>query len=122
MKKDVIQRNLERLIYSDYEGEKEPIEPMSAWKWNELYRITTQQGIGAWVSDGIRRNNGDFFLNIPPDLRQKFLTLPNGKVPERLARFQLEADRRLGFLQRYSSQSLRAYWEDFLKTVKNIEE
>lgn len=122
MKKDVLQRNLERLIYSDFEGEKEPMEPMSEWKWNKLYKTARQYGIGGWVADGIRCYGDDFFLNMSPALRQKFLELPAEKVPERLDRFQLETDRRQSLRKRFSSYSLRVYLSDLVRTVKNIEE
>lgn len=122
MKKDVILRNLERLIYCNPQGEQEPIEPMSAWKWNKLYQLTTKYHIGPWVADGIRCYEGDFFLNISPALLQKFMELPTEKMPENLDRFQLEVDRKVSMLRRLSKHSLRIYAQDFINTVKSIEE
>jgi hypothetical protein len=122
MKKNVIQRNIERLVYSDFEGKKDPIEPMSEWKWNKIYQLSRQYGIGAWIADGIRCYDGDFFLNIPPNLRQKFMELSGEKNPKNLEKFQLQIDRQSSLLQRFSTHSLRAYTEDFIKTIQNIEE
>jgi len=120
--KNVILRNLERLIYSDYQGDKEPIEPMSRWKWNRLYQLTCEYQVGAWVADGIRCYQDDFFLNIPTDLLQKFLSLPPDKDPERIDKIQLYIDRSTSTLRRFSSRSVRAYLTDVITTVKNIEE
>ena len=122
MKKNVIQRNIERLVYCDFEGKKDPIEPMSEWKWNKIYPLSCQYGIGAWIADGIRCYDGDFFLNIPPSLRQKFLDLSGEKDAKNLEKFQLQIDRQSSLLQRFSTNSLRAYTEDFIKTIQNIEE
>lgn len=122
MKKDVILRNLERLIYCNPQGENEPIEPMSQWKWNKLYQLAAKYGIGPWVADGIRSYEGSFFLNVSPTLRQQFLELPAEKKPENLDRFQLDMDRRVSILRRLSKHSLRIYAHDFINTVKSIEE
>ena len=122
MKKDVILRNLERLIYCNPHGEKEPIEPMTEWKWNRLYQLAGKYNIGTWVADGIRAYEDEFFLNISPTLRQKFLALNTTKDPENLDRFQLDMDRQVSMLRRLSKHSLRVYAQDFINTVKSIEE
>jgi hypothetical protein len=122
MKKDIITRNLERLIYSDYKGEKEPIEPMSEWKWRQLYQLARQYRIGAWVKEGLHNYADDFFLQLSPELQRLFQELPAEKDEESLARFQLHIDRHSSRLARYSSRSLRAYAEDLLRTIRNIEE
>ena len=51
--KDVIQRNIERLLYPDCEGEQERIEPMTEWKWNRLCNIVSEYDIGPWIAEGI---------------------------------------------------------------------
>ena len=122
MKKDVILRNLERLIYCTPQGEKEPIEPMTEWKWNKLYQIASKYNIGPWVAEGIRCYEGEFFLNVSPTLRQKFLALTTSKDAECLDRFQLDMDRKVSMLRRLSRHSLRTYAQDLINTVKSIEE
>lgn len=122
MKKDVIQRNLERLIYSDFAGEKEPIEPMTEWKWRKLYQTARENGIGSWVADGIRRYEEDFFLQMSPTLHQQFLDLPSDKDNERLSKYQLQVDRKASLLRRFSRKSLRTYANDIMQTIQNIEE
>lgn len=62
---DVIQRNFFRLLRSGTFGGNEPVEPMSAWKWNRLYQISLMHGVAALVADGIGRHANDFFLQIP---------------------------------------------------------
>ncbi len=119
---DIIFRNLQRLVFSDEFYGQEAIEPMSEWKWNKIYQLSCQYGIGAWIADGIRCYDGEFFLNIPPNLRQKFMELSGEKDPKNLEKFQLQIDRQSSLLQRFSANSLRAYTEDFIKTIQNIEE
>ena len=122
MRKDVIIRNIERLVYSAPGSDREPLEPMSAWKWNRLWQIAKEHGIGAWIADGLRHYEGDFFLNIPDEVRAKINALPADKEPELLDRFQLEVDRKLSLKRRLSSHSLKTYANDFLNTIRNIEE
>lgn len=62
---DIIQRNFLRLLRSGAFKEREPIEPMSAWKWNRLYQLSLMHGVAAWVCGGIQRCADDFFLQIP---------------------------------------------------------
>jgi len=120
MRKDVITRNIERL--TDSEPAQEPLEPMSAWKWNKLYRLARQYGIGPWIADGIRRHEDDFYMNIPAGTRQQLLELKGEKDKELLERYHLETGRRLSAKYRYSKYSLQVYLSDFIHTIKNIEE
>ena len=69
---DIIQRNFLRLLRCGAFGKTEPIEPMSHWKWNRLYQISQIHGVTPWIRDGIRRCQDDFFLQMPPSLRQHF--------------------------------------------------
>ncbi len=122
MKKDVILRNMERLIYSSSNGDMEAIEPMSEWKWNRIYDLACEYQVGPWVADGVRNYEGDFFLNMSPTLRQRFLALAGEKEPENLDKFQLDIDRKESLRKRLSSQSVRVYAEDFIDNIRNIEE
>ncbi len=122
MKKDVIFRNMERLVYSSSTGDMEPFEPMSEWKWNRLYDLTCEYQLGPWVADGLRNYAGSFFLNISPELRQRFLALDGEKVQENLNKFQLDVDRKESLRKRLSIQSVRVYAEDFIDNIRNIEE
>ena len=69
---DIIQRNFLRLLRCGAFGKTEPIEPMSHWKWNRLYQISQIHGVTPWIRNGIRRCQNDFFLQMPPSLRQHF--------------------------------------------------
>ena len=69
---DIIQRNFLRLLRCGAFGKTEPIEPMSHWKWNRLYEISQIHGVTPWIRNGIRRCQDDFFLQMPPALRQHF--------------------------------------------------
>ena len=118
MKKNVLIRNLERLIQCG----QEPVEPMSAWKWHRLYQLSQEYHIGGWVADGIRHYAGDLFLNIPSALHERFLALPAEKDADALQRFQLHVERHQSLRGRLSLRSLQTYATDFIATVKNIEE
>jgi hypothetical protein len=95
---------------------------MSAWKWQRLYKLSESYGIGPWVADGVRRHADDFFLQIPPTLYQQFLDLQGEKSQEPLDRFILNVERSLSLRNRLSPHSVKVYINDFLDTVKNIEE
>ncbi len=118
---NIIYRNIERLIYSD-SSQHEPIEPMTAWKWNRLYKIVLQYGIGPWVAEGIKAYQDDFFLQLSPTLRQQFLDLQGEKNEEQLKRYQLQIERSKGLFHKLKRQSIEAYTHDFVNTIKNIEE
>ena len=118
---NIIQRNIQRLVYSE-NFHHERIEPMTAWKWNKLYRIVRQHGLGPWVAEGIKAYTGDFFLQLPPTLLQQFMDLQGEKNPEMLQRYELYVERSKGLLHKLQRQSLRAYTHDFVNTIKNIEE
>lgn len=61
---DVVQRNFFRLLRSGTFGGYEPVEPMSEWKWDQLYRISLMHGVAALTADGIGRHSEDFFMQI----------------------------------------------------------
>ena len=69
---DIIQRNFLILLRSGAFGTDEPTEPMSAYKWQQLYRLSQIHGVTPWVADGIRLHHDDFFLQLPPDQRRIF--------------------------------------------------
>ena len=69
---DIIQRNFLRLLRCGAFGQREPMEPMSAWKWNRLFQISQMHGVTPWVYDGIMACHDDFFLNIRPTLLQQW--------------------------------------------------
>ncbi len=119
--KDVIIRNLERLLLVN-DSEREQIEPMTEWKWNRLYQIVKKYQLGPWVNEGLEAYSNDFFLQMSPTLRQQFQTLQGEKDDEHLNRFLLETERSQGLLHKLSSASLKAYYSDLVKNIKNIEE
>ncbi len=53
---DVVQRNFFRLLRSGTFGGHEPVEPMSAYKWNRLYQMALMHGVAALTADGIERH------------------------------------------------------------------
>lgn len=69
---DIIQRNLLRLIRCGVFDLPEEIEPMSEWKWQQLFQLAQIHGVTPWVGDGLLKKKDDFFVNLSPALRQKF--------------------------------------------------
>ncbi len=69
---DIIQRNFLRLLRSGAFEERETIEPMSEWKWQQLYQLSQIHGVTPWIADGIHLCEDDFFLQLSPTLRQQF--------------------------------------------------
>jgi len=120
--KDVILRNTERLLLLDGEQEREQIEPMTEWKWRQLYKTAVKYGIGPWIADGIRAYGDDFFLQMSPTLRQEFLLLQGPKNENHLQRYLLQVERSRGFIHHFSKQSLQAYASELVTNIKNIEE
>ncbi len=69
---DIIQRNFLRLLRCGAFNTREPLEPMSSWKWNRLYQVAQIHGVTPWIADGINRCSDDFFLQLKTELRQRF--------------------------------------------------
>lgn len=119
---DIIFRNLQRLVFTNESYGQEAIEPMSEWKWNKLYELTIAYGLGPWVADGFRRYHDDFFLQPSATLLQKFLALEGERNQELLDKFKLQLLRSQHVLNRFTRESLQAYFDDFMHTIRNIEE
>ena len=71
---DIIQRNFIRLLKCGAFGQQAPLEPMSEWKWQRLYRVSLIHGVTPWIADGIKKSSDDFFLQLPSTLYQQFVT------------------------------------------------
>lgn len=119
---DIILRNLQRLVFSDEFIDQETIEPMSEWKWNKLYELSIAYGIGPWVADGFRRYGDDFFLQPSDSLRHQFLSLDGPRNQETLNKFKLHLLRSQRVMNRFTRESLQAYFNDFMTSIRNIEE
>lgn len=70
---DIIQRNFLRLLKCGAFGQREQIEPMSAWKWNRLYQLSQMHDVTPWCLDGIKTCADDFFLKVRPQQMQLWL-------------------------------------------------
>jgi hypothetical protein len=62
---NVITRNFFRLLRSGALNEYEPLEPMSAFKWDRLNQMVRAQHVGAAAQKGIRNHQYDVMMNIP---------------------------------------------------------
>lgn len=62
---EVIQNNFFRLLRCGAFGEKDSIEPLSAWKWKHIHQLALMHGVGAIIADGIKACKDDFFMQLP---------------------------------------------------------
>lgn len=62
---DVTSRNFFRLLRAGVFGSEEQVEPLSAWKWNRLYRLSVMHGVTALIYDGILTCRNQFFFQMP---------------------------------------------------------
>lgn len=69
---NVITRNFLRLLRAGSFQEPETIEPLSAWKWRQLYQIALMHGMGREVLEGIRRCQDQFFVQLPEGLAEEW--------------------------------------------------
>ena len=113
---------MERLLLLDTEDHRDRIEPMTEWKWQQLYKLAVKYNISPWIAEGVKAYEGDFFLNMSPALRQQFLGETGTKSRESLSRFLLLIFRAQKPINKLKKESLRAYAKDFIQTIKNIEE
>ena len=119
--KNVIIRNMERLLDNET-AERESIEPMTDWKWNELYKLTTAFHLTPWIAEGLRAYADDFFMQMPETLQQLIMISDEEKNQENLERCYLYVDRSQGAFHQIKPHSLKAYFRDLVKTITNIEE
>lgn len=76
---DIIKRNFFRLLRSGAFDDKEPLEPMSAFKWRRLYQMVEAQQVVPVFAKGAVNNNQEEVLNIPNEL-QKIIN-ENSQIP-----------------------------------------
>lgn len=62
---NIIQRNFFRLIRIGAFGQKEQVEPMSAYKWGRLYQLAVMHDVAGYVYEGLLNSKGQFFLRLP---------------------------------------------------------
>ena len=69
---DIIRRNFFRLLRAGVYESEEQIEPMSAWKWRQTYELAVQTGLAPLLYDGVEDCEGQFFLQLPADLKVRW--------------------------------------------------
>lgn len=81
---DIIKRNFFRLLRAGVYGSEEQVEPMSAWKWRQLYTMATQLSVAPFVLDGVQACSAQFFMQLPADLQ----VLWEGEVTKVVQRYR----------------------------------
>lgn len=101
---DITTRNMFCLLRAGVLGRQEAVEPMSAWKWARVYELAMVHGLEAETWAGIRLLQGQFFMRLTDDLRQRWersaanarpapRTPLTRRLARRLERLEDEADR-----------------------------
>lgn len=72
MKSNVILRNMMSLVSEGAFGGRGTVEPMSAFKWDVLYRMSVIEDVAPYVFDGLRAHAGDADANITREVYEKF--------------------------------------------------
>lgn len=103
MNTDIIIRNLFRLLRTGAFGESEPIEPMSQWKWGQLYQYGLKHNVLALLNEGTKLCQDQFFLQIPEELQKVWDDSTN--VIE--AYYSQHADAIIELYEHYSQLQLR---------------
>lgn len=65
---DVTTRNFFRLLRAGAFGNDEAVEPLSAWKWKRLFQLAVANRVETYALQGVKRLEGQFFLQIPEEL------------------------------------------------------
>ena len=61
---NIIQRNFFRLIRNGAFEQKEQVEPMSAYKWSQLYQLAVIHNVAEYVYHGLQLCKDQFFLHL----------------------------------------------------------
>ena len=79
---NIIERNFYRLLRAGAFGTEEQIEPLSAWKWNRLYQLSEMHDVTAIVCQGLKRCDGQFFVQVPENLMTQWSEVKNNDDEE----------------------------------------
>lgn len=61
---NIIQRNFFRLIRIGAFEQKEQVEPMSVYKWGQLYQLAVMHDVAGYVYEGLQHCKDQFFLHL----------------------------------------------------------
>jgi hypothetical protein len=68
---NITQRNFFRLLRAGAFGNEEGIEPMSAWKWRQVFAWGQKLGVAPLLYDGVERCSSQFFMQLPAELDER---------------------------------------------------
>ena len=66
---NIIERNFFRLLRAGAFGQEEPLEPLSAWKWNRLYQLSEMHDVADITYRGLTLCSNQFFAQPPEALK-----------------------------------------------------
>ena len=77
---DIVVRNFFRLLRAGAFHRQEQVEPMSAWKWWQVRRLSMLHGVEAETWEGVCQLQGQFFMRLTDDLRAEWQHSVVGKA------------------------------------------
>jgi hypothetical protein len=81
---DIVVRNFFRLLRAGVFHRQEQVEPMSAWKWRQVWRLSMIHGVEDETWEGVRQLQDQYFMRLtdgpPPNLPPKG-RLSAGRAP-----------------------------------------
>ena len=74
---DIIRRNLLTLLKSGALNEYGNIEPMSSFKWKQLFKMSVIHNVSAFVYKGLKHHQYDKEFNVPSKILSKLEEVSN---------------------------------------------
>ena len=71
-KMDVTTRNFLRLLRAGAFNRQEPIEPLSAWKWQRLFQLSMVHNVEQFIYQGITCCKEQYFVHLPEQLMSEW--------------------------------------------------
>ena len=69
---DIVVRNFFRLLRAGVFHRQEQVEPMSAWKWRQVWRLSMLHGVEDETWEGVRQLQDQYFMQLTDDLRAEW--------------------------------------------------
>jgi len=100
---NIVQRNFFRILRSGAFGEKDGIEPMSAFKWRRLYQMVEAQHVTHIFAKGAHNHSRDEGMNLPDDIAE----LVNGFLEEAEIQERAITEKEVRFSSRILNRKLK---------------
>lgn len=100
---NIIERNFFRLLSSGAFNSAVEVEPMSAWKWRQVFKMSVDNHVEVLTFKGMKNCSNQFFMRLPEQLSHDWEAV----AIENLEKNQADAVKVKTLLHRLSDQQLR---------------